>query len=75
MSEMMNDCALYVLCISVSLSVLSGLLRYSVHVTESSRVIQNIDQRVHFIEKDSPKVRKTLSRAYFIKQTTHMFTV
>ena len=55
----MENAALYVLCISVSLSVLlSGLMRYFVDVKETSRVIRNIDRRIEFIQNDSAKVRR-----------------
>ena len=60
----MENAALYVLCISVSLSVLlSGLMRYLVDVKETSRVIRNIDRRIEFIQNDSAKVR---GRRFFL---------
>ena len=60
----MENAALYVLCISVSLSVLlSGLMRYFVDVKETSRVIRNIDRRIEFIQNDSAKVR---GRRFFL---------
>ena len=74
----MENAALYVLCISVSLSVLlSGLIRYFVDVKETSRVIQNIDRRIEFIQNDSAKVRGRRflfkiesSLSYYIQSTT-----
>ena len=60
----MENAALVVLCISVSLSVLlGGLMRYFVDVKETSRVIQNIDRRIEFIQNDSAKVRR---RPFFL---------
>ena len=74
----MENAALYVLCISVSLSVLlSGLMRYFVDVKETSRVIRNIDRRIEFIQNDSAKVRWTSffflilnTLSYYIQSTT-----
>ena len=61
----MKESALYVVCVSVVLSVLSGMIRYVYQVKETSTVIRNIDQRVHFITKDSPKVRRRRRFTFF----------
>ena len=49
----MENAALYVLCISVSYVLLSGLMRYFVDVKETSRVIRNIDRRIDHSERFS----------------------
>ena len=59
MENVESNAPLYVLCISMSLSILlSGLMRYFVDVKETSKVIRNIDRRIQFIENDSEKVRR-----------------